>query len=187
MRYISLVWALMLGGLVLFFTGSCVPDFKNPLPRPKDSRPDERILGTWISPDEVKNKAQVSFFARKTGLMDIVDIYDIDGISSKDGVNVSIYEGYTTSVNQDKFVCFRARRKDMRGQEKKKQEFNYWIAYYEISEKDILSIHLFDLNAVRALVENKKLKGEIIKGKTFDQGRSAAHRGRRTTLRSPPA
>lgn len=154
MKVYILVLLLITG--LLFSTG-CVPEFENPLPAPKVMKADPALLGTWkIDSDEAGDIAQVSFFGRKSGWMDIVYI---DGSSRYDGVDVSIFEAYTTNVNKDKFICLRPRKQDhpkeMHG------ESNYLLVHYHLSKEGILSIKLFDLSAVERMIEEGLLKGEF--------------------------
>ena len=145
---------LLLTGL-LFLTG-CVPEFENPLPPPGVMKADPALLGTWkIDSDQAGEITQVSFFGRESGWMDIVFV---DGPSRYDGVDVSIFEAYTTKVNKDTFICLRPRRQD--DQEQTNEESHYLLAHYNLSQEGILSISLFDQSAVERIIEEGLLKGE---------------------------
>ncbi len=145
---------------VLFFLTSCVPTFENPLPAPKEMKPDTTLLGTWKSiPEKDESKSQVSFFPRKSGWIDIVIIDDVDGTSSTDGVNVFIYEAYSANVAKDTFLCLRGRKKDHQS-----KESAYLLAHYHLSRKGVLSISLFDQDAIKNMIEKGILKGEVAKG-----------------------
>lgn len=80
---------------VLFFSASCIPEFKNPLPVPKGVKPDQKILGTWET-EGIGEKFQVSFFPpAKSGHMYIVWI-NIEGPEYEP--DISIWRGYTTII-----------------------------------------------------------------------------------------
>jgi len=143
---------------VLFFSASCIPEFKNPLPVPKGVKPDQKILGTWESgsPDD---KTQVRFFpSGKSGSMYIVHI-------STEGPeyppDISIWRGYTTILNKDKFLCLRFIKKVYPDSEDDQEEPFFNIAHYRISDEDTLLIYMFSQYSIKRLIEKGKLKGEI--------------------------
>ncbi len=143
---------------VLFFSASCIPEFKNPLSVPKGVKPDQKILGTWAQPsDEI---SQVSFFPPgKSGSMYIVHI-------STEGPeyppDISIWRGYTTILNKDKFLCLRFIKNVYPDSEDDQEEpFFYIIAHYRITNEDTLLIYMFSQYSIRRLIEKGKLKGEI--------------------------
>jgi hypothetical protein len=139
---------------------SCVPAFKNPLPAPKEMKPDAALLGSWESvPKKGEGKSQVSFFGRKSGWIDIVFINDVNGTSSTDGVNISIYEAYTATIGKNTFLCLRGRKKDY-PEQKDDLESGYLIAHYLVSKKGDLSVNLFDKDAIKKMIANGVLKGE---------------------------
>jgi hypothetical protein len=151
----NILMSLLLTGLL--FTTGCVPEFKNPLPAPKAMKADPALLGTWVSePDKAGNISQVSFFARMSGWMYIVFI---DGPGRYDDVDVSIFEAYSTNVNKDTFLCLRPRKQDL--QDQKNREPTYMLAYYQVSQRGILNVNLFDQDAVEGMVEKGLLKGEF--------------------------
>jgi len=169
MKIFKLGWTLILAGMVMIYSISCLPTFSNPLPIPQDIKPDSMILGTWISTDKSKDGSQVSFFARKSGWIDIVYIYDINSTSSIDGINFMTFEGYTVNVNKDKYLCFRLREKDIKHGNQAVSKFTYFLTNYHISNNNIITINLFSQNSIKMLIENQKLKGEIKKGKFTEQ------------------
>jgi hypothetical protein len=147
--------SLLLTGFL--FSMGCVPEFENPLPSPKVMKADQALLGTWkIDSDNAGNIVQVSFFGRKTGWMDIVFV---DGSSRYDGVEVSIFEAYTTNINKDTFLCLRPRRQDF--QDQTNGELTYLLAYYHVSKEGILAVSLFDQGAVEGMIDKGLLKGEF--------------------------
>ena len=141
----------------LLFLSGCVSEFKNPLPAPKVMKADPVLLGTWMSePSKAGNIYQVSFFGRKSGWMDIVFI---DGPGQYDGVDVSIFEAYSTNVNKVKFLCFRPREQDR--QDEKNVKSTYMLAHYQLLNEGILSVSLFDQDKVEGMIEKGFLKGEF--------------------------
>jgi hypothetical protein len=151
---------------VLIVSTSCIPEFKNPLPRSKDMTPDRAILGTWETlPGE--EHFQVSFFAKKSGEMYIVwiDLEDIEGGPP----GITILGGYTTSINKDKFLCLWFIKKVYQDSADKQEKPMFMIAHYNISGKDILSINMFSQGAIKRMIEEGKLKGVIEKGKYVDK------------------
>lgn len=141
----------------LLFSTGCVPEFENPLPAPKVMKADPTLLGTWkVDSDKAEEIAQVSFFGRKSGWMDIVYI-DSPGLHND--IDVSIFEAYTTNVNKDKFLCLRPRKQD--DQEQANGEKSYLLAHYHLSQEGILAVSLFDQGAVESMIEEGLLKGEF--------------------------
>jgi len=143
---------------VLFFSASCIPEFKNPLPVPKGVKPDQTILGTWEA-EGGGEKFQASFFPKESGEMYIVWI-NIEG-PEYGPPDVSILWGYTTILNKDKFLCFRPIKKVNQESEVKQEEPMFTIAYYRITNEDTLLIYMFSQYSIRHMIEKGKLKGEI--------------------------
>ena len=153
--------SLGLIAFVLFFSTSCIPEFKNPLPVPKGVKPDQKILGTWESENVqlADENFQVSFFPAKSGGMYIVYISFAD--PAYEPHNVVTWWGYTTILNKDKFVCFRPIKKVNQDSEDDQEEPLFYIANYRIPNEDTLLVNLFSQDAVERMIEKGKLKGEI--------------------------
>lgn len=174
---------LILSLLLLISLTSCCPVFKNPIPPPPELKADHQILGTWVRTfkgGQHESKEQLSIFQRSSGWIDVVYIYDIDSEGSADGINLLVFEGYSTSVNKQQFLCLRFRKKDFnwRLQEKDYSLSDkeiveapfaaYWIIVnYEISSNDELIIKRFSTQKVEELIEEGKLKGEVVKEEVF--------------------
>jgi hypothetical protein len=170
---------LILPLLLLICLASCCPVFQNPIPPPSELKADHQILGTWVRTfkgGQHESKEQLSIFQRSSGWIDVVYIYDIESEVSADGINLLVFEGYSTSVNKQQFLCLRFRKKDFnwRLQEKdcslSDKEIvgapfaEYWIIVnYEISSNDELIIKRFSTLQVEELIKKGKLKGEIVK------------------------
>ncbi len=154
---------------VLFFSASCIPEFKNPLPVPKGVKPDQKILGTWESENVqlADENFQVSFFPAKSGGMYIV--YISIGSPEYEPRNVSVWWGYTTRFNKDKFLCFRVIKRVNQDPEDEQEEPMFLIAHYRIPNEDILLINMLSQDAIKRMIEKGKLKGEIEKGTYIDK------------------
>lgn len=150
----------------LLFLAGCVSEFKNPLPAPKVIKVDSALLGTWETYEDKaeRNKIQVSFFGRKSGWIDIVYVEnaaDPLGTRPDDGVDILIFEAYTTNVNKDTFLCLRSRKQN--NQDQKNGESTYLLAHYHLSKEGTLSISLFNENSVERMVKKGLLKLELQK------------------------
>ena len=168
---------LILSLLLLICLVSCYPEFMNPIAPPAELKADPQILGTWVrtyKADDSEYKEQLSVFPRSNGWIDVVWIYDIDKKESTDGVNLLILEGYNTSVNRQRFLCLRIRKRDFNWTGQKNPKWtekgeelcftkDWFIANYEAPTKDKLVIKPFSTQIVEDLIEKGKLKGEIKK------------------------
>jgi hypothetical protein len=142
---------------------SCYPEFKNPIPPPAELKADPQILGTWYLTNQSDSKMQMFIFQRSNGWIDLVSIENIDSKESNDGITVSIMEGYSTFINEQKFLCLRLRKRDFSNPDIEKiKEFPFLIFNYETPSKDELDIKLFSLEKVKELIKAGKLKGEIV-------------------------
>jgi len=144
------------------FVSSCYPQFENGLPVGRHLRIDKEITGSWFRSTE-NDKQQLLIYSRQDDWVDIIYIYDIESKTSRDGVNVLIFEGYTSVISKDKFLCFRLRKKDVRKtrNDAGSQEFSFLIVNYNVSDKGDLIIKSFSVEKAKQLVKQGKLKGEI--------------------------
>ena len=176
-KFRSLLYSI-LSLFLLVFLASCYPEFKNPIPPPPELKADHQILGTWVrtlKADQYEYKEQLYIFPRGSGWIDVVWIYDIDREEPADGINVLVFEGYSTSVNKQKFLCLRFREKDFNWAFQKPYSRSdkeiggvpfaaYWIIVnYETSSKGDLVIKCFSIPKVEELIKKGKLKGGIVK------------------------
>ena len=176
---------LILSILLSICFSSCYPEFKNPIPPPAELKADPQILGTWVRTykgGQSEYKEQLSIFPRRSGWIDVVWIYDIDKKESSDGINLLVLEGYSTSVNKQRFLCLRYREKDY-GYHFREEALNpndngygeapFYIVNYKTSKKSELIIMPFSTQRVEELIKKDQLKGDIIKDKLFkEQGQS---------------
>jgi hypothetical protein len=164
----SLCLVLSILGLICLV--SCYPEFKNPLPPPPELKADPQILGTWLGTNEAGSKEQLLIFQRSSGWIDVVLIDEIDSKESEDGINVGIFEGYSTSVNRQKFLCLRVRKKDYSHVDPREiGEPPFYIVNYETPSDNKLIIKHFSIEKIEELIKEGKLKGEIAKGQYVDK------------------
>jgi hypothetical protein len=149
--------------LLLVSLASCYPKFKNPIPPPSKLKADSQILGTWVRTNESDSKQQLLIFQRSSGWIDVIQINDIDSKESESGISVVVFEGYSTSVNKQKFLCLRLREKDWEGKDTEVGDFYFLIVNYEATIKDKLILRLFSLQKVKELIKEGKLKGEVVR------------------------
>lgn len=150
--------------LAALFVASCIPTFEHPLPEPDPLAADPGLLGTWLGRDaDAGEESRLLVFTRPSGHVDLVFISGINDPDAEDGVDVSLFEGYTTLVGEERFLCIRARGM---GEEKDDEEKpGVMIAAYAIDDGGGLAISLFGPNQVKALIESGKLQGAVEKGK----------------------
>ena len=173
---------LMLSLLLFISLASCYPEFKNPITPPLELKADPQILGTWVrmyKVDQSEYKEQLSIFSRSNGWIDAVWIYDIDKKESTDGVSLLVLEGYSVSVNKQRFLCLRVRKRDFNWTGQKNPSWtdeeagglrftkNWIIANYETPNNDELVIKPFSTQRVEELIEKGKLKAEVVKEDFF--------------------
>jgi hypothetical protein len=166
-------YLVFLSLLVCLLLASCLPGFKNPIPPPLELKADPQILGTWVSATSEGSKQQLSIFERSSGWIDVVFIYQIDSRLSTDGISVLILEGYSTSIDEQQFLCLRGRAKDHTHDGKETVEQGFWIFSYETPKKDGLIVMPFVIPRIEELIKKGKLKGQItpadlLHGRPFD-------------------
>ena len=161
---------LILSLLLLICLASCFPEFKNPIPPPAELKADHQILGTWVGTKYSGSKEQLLIFQRSSGWIDLVFIFNIDRKAAKDGIDVNIFEGYSTFINKQKFLCLRLREKDWKDRDKEVGEFLFYIFNYETPSNDELIIKLFSIQKVKELIKEGKLKGEVVEKEVFKGG-----------------
>ncbi len=152
---------LFLSLFLLICLTSCYPFFKNPLPPPSEMKVDPQLSGVWILTTQSGHKQEMFVFPRSSGWFDMLYVSNIDGEDSSKGIEVSIMEGYNTTVNNDKFLCLRLRNRDITDPNEEKN-INYMIVNYEITTNDELNIKLFSGEKVKNLIKVGKLQGEIV-------------------------
>ena len=144
--------------LILLVT-SCVAEFLNPIPPPKNLKPDSDLLGEWEM-TERESMMRIYIYPRPSGWIDIICIET--GPNHK--VRLDVYEGYSTRIKQERFLCLREREIHAKKKEDKKDQFGYFIGHYKISENDMFSFSLFDVEKIKTMVRQGELKGTITSG-----------------------
>lgn len=135
---------------------ACVPVFRNPISAPPELKPDPALLGTWSSVKDSGDGTQVSFFPRKDGWLDIVFLADLKG-NSDSGLDLTLYEGYTTTIENDHVLCFRERPEKPVAEE----PAAYLLATYQVDPPTRLDVRLFANAAVRKAIETGTLEGTV--------------------------
>jgi hypothetical protein len=157
-------WYYLLGmwfALIPLLT-SCVAEFVNPIPPPKNLKPDPALLGEWEIA-EGDEKVRLYIYPRLSGWMDIILLE----MGSDHKINLEVYEGYSTQINQDKFLCLMVRETDLEKKEDKKEPSGYHIIHYKISDEGAFSFRMFDVEKVKEMVRKGELKGTITLGRTL--------------------
>jgi hypothetical protein len=150
---------------VAALTASCVPEFENPPPPVEPLRPDPELLGTWASTDESGERDQISFFPRGSGWIDVVLVSDIGGQTPGDGVSLSVFEGYSAEVGDEKFLCLRERGADVDDETTRETGLRFLLAHYFIADGRSLHLALFSDRKVQAMVDAGELSaGPVTRG-----------------------
>lgn len=147
----------LLGSALLLV--SCVPEFENPLP-PDRVEADAALLGDWRSePDARGDQSRASFFARTNGWYDIVFLTGINRRTGTEGIDCSLYEGFSTRVGDREFLCFRLRERDFKERKDAPEHFRFLIAGYAAG-RGSLEVRILSESKVRDLVRGGVLKGQ---------------------------
>ncbi len=150
---------LVIGCGMILLVISCVAEFLSPIPPPRDLRPDSSLLGEWKT-TEGKSTMRISIYPRRSGWIDIICI-ETNGTEK---IKLDVYEGYSTTIKQDRFICLREREPRAYKKEDKEDQSGYYIGRYKISEEGVLSFNLFDAEKIKAMVRKGELKGTIALG-----------------------
>ncbi len=157
-KYAGMNLRAIASGVILLLVTSCVAEFLNPIPPPRNLKADPGLLGEWQT-TEGKSKMRISIYPRRSGWIDIVCIET----NGTDKIKLDVYEGYSATVKQDRFLCLRER--ELRAYTKEDQDRpSYYIGRYKISEEGMLSFSLFDAEKIKAMVRKGELKGTITTG-----------------------
>ena len=74
-----------------------------------------------------------------------------------------VFEGYSTSVDKQNFLCLRLREKDWKGRDREVEDLYFLMANYDTPSKDELVIRLFSMQKVKELINEGKLQGKVTK------------------------
>jgi hypothetical protein len=96
-------------------------------------------------------------YPRPSGWIDIICIET----DSKNKIKLEIYEGYSTQIEQDRFLCLREREARAYNKEDKGDQLGYFICHYKISENGLFSFSLFDVDKITAMVRKGDLEGTV--------------------------
>jgi len=150
---------LTAGCAVILFITSCVAEFLNPIPPPKDLKPDSTLLGEWEMTDG-QSIMKMYIYPRQSGWIDIMCI-ETDANSK---ITLDVYEGYSATIKQNRFLCLRERKPYVDKREEKEDRSGYFIGHYKITEEGRFSFSLFDVEKMKAMVRKEDLKGTIVSG-----------------------
>lgn len=151
--------AHVLASLILAsLAAGCVPEFTQPLPFKADRSVDHRLLGHWTAKEDNGDENHALFFRRGDGWYDIVFITGANASAHSNGLDCTIYEGYSAMVGTNWFLSFRARPQDLQNLVKKPDRNNFMLAEYSVTDKAFV-LHLFSEDKVRAMIRDGKLKG----------------------------
>ena len=149
---------LFLLGVVLML-GSCVPEFENPLPCERVEA-DSRLLDDWRSaPNADDEQSRLAFHARSNGWYDIVFLTGVNRRSGTNGLECTIYEGFSTRVNDRSFLCLRLRQRDFADRTDAPTNYRFLIAGYKVGRQN-LAIRILSESKVRNLIEAGVLQGQ---------------------------
>ncbi len=150
-------------GLLLIpvlLTLSCVPEFENPLPRDEGAGPDTQLLGRWSAKGDGEED-EALFYARRDGWYDILFVNKINSSSQTNGLDFSVYEGFSAAVGDDRFLCIRGRRKDFADRREQPDSYRFLLAHYRVESNDTLRVNFFSNANVEEMVRSGALAGQI--------------------------
>ncbi len=151
-RWCALLWYPVLGA----FAASCVPEFENPLPPSEGLAPDEQLVGTWVPSDDPEGGDRMVVLPRSSGWVDVLLISDV----GCDGVNLAVFEGYSSLVGGDRFLCLRERGVESHDDATRERGLRYVLAHYRFSDEGELAVALFSYEKVQALIASGDLSAE---------------------------
>lgn len=150
-------WRLLpLAAAVGILAASCVPEFENPLPPSSELAPDSLLVGTWLSPDDPKGGDRMMVLPRSSGWVDILLVSDV----GSDGVDLTVFEGYSSVVGDDKFLCLRERGVESSDDVTRERGLRYVLTYYSVSDRGELALAPFSYEKVQALITSGDLDAQ---------------------------
>ena len=156
--------------MVLLGASGCIPLFEQPLPAVPDEMSDPGLLGTWIGTGE-NTDCQVSFLPRSSGWMDVVYLTGILLPAQTNGVESTLYEGYTAVVGKRRFLCLRLRSRDFVDHTEPPTDYPYMLLTYSVSNGNELSVYMTSESAVREKIETGAWSGRIDGGSSSNEVR----------------
>jgi len=170
------VAAVILAAMLLAAAG-CLPDFKNPLPAPKDLKVDTDIVGAWSRTKLMGESEVLLVLPRRNGWVSVY-YFDCDADSDHNPTLSCEFEGYTVRVKGERFFCFRVPPQSSwngRGEKPKPPPFR--IARYQITDKGRLRVDLFAIGPVDKLIKKGSLAGKtsvtVTRSKMGDRRRTS--------------
>lgn len=149
---------LLFGAAVML--GSCVPEFDNPLPC-KQVEADARLLGNWrTTTKEGGEQNRLAFHARTNGWYDIVFLTGLDKRADTNGIDCTLYEGFSTRIKERSFLCLRLRARDFKNRTDAPKHYRFLIAGYDVGRQN-LEIRILSKSKVKDLIEAGVLQGQV--------------------------
>lgn len=137
---------------------SCLPDIDNP-PPPGTPAVDPKLIGNWGGTDKAGNgEYQLSVFPRASGWADLVYVSKINSAADKNA-DIAVYEGYTTTVKDEHYLCFRDRPSEPSGDTTRGPAWH--MAHYELAPAGTLAIQIFTDDSLAKLISSAGLKGTV--------------------------
>jgi len=146
--------SLMLG--VLISLCSCFDIWVNPISDVKDSKIDERLIGTWIHKNDPDDEI-------------IIHIHELDEhsvylyvVTPKALCDPDYVEAHVSDVDERTFLNWRTFDCNT------KEFSRYLILEYEFNGENEVVFYYTDYDFVREAISNKRLSGNILDGDTMD-------------------
>ena len=119
--------------LITCILSSCYPEFENAIS--PDTKIDSNVFGEWMG--TTANQERLLILPRMDNWADIIYVYDVNSPKQSDGANILIMEGYTATLEKQKFLCVRFRKKDHPAEAR----FNFYIFAYSFPQKNDIQIN----------------------------------------------
>jgi len=141
---------------VLISLCSCFDIWENPISDVKDSKIDERLIGTWIHKNDPGDETMIHIYEIDEHS---VYVYAVtrEGMCNPDHAEAHVSEmDGRTFMNWRTFDC------------STKEFSRYWILEYEFNGENEVSLYYTDYDFVKEAISDKRLSGNIIDGDTMD-------------------
>lgn len=141
--------------LLMALSSSCIPYSKNPVSALKDAAHDPHLTGTWIN-DDPKEKTD--------GVLCISPKKDSPQLEFKiiDDKKREVLTGHASRVQKNTYLNIVDQDQDG------KKHAGYIIAKYQIIKDNTLKLFLMENGFVKKMIQDKKVKGQVVNGKFID-------------------
>lgn len=124
---------------------ACVASFRNPLSDLREAKPDERLLGKWVTRDE----GRAEYVQFDSGLNGEISVSAFGAEEGK-----PVFKAFTAKLADSHFMTLISTEEGDDG---------YAIVKYEI-KNDTLTVWMLDEEKVKAVVRQGKLSGKVEDG-----------------------